>query len=425
MKKLATLYHEYFGLKEQPFQLTPDHNFLYLSKAHSRAKAYMEYTIWNRDSFVVITGEIGSGKTTLIHSLLSSMDENVLVAKIHQTQLDELEFYQSILVEFGLEPFQAASKVELLSMLNKFLKQKSDDDIQVVLIIDEAQNLSARVLEEVRLMTGLETHKGKILNLILAGQPELKDTIDAPGMEQLNQRIRFRFHLSALTASETAEYIEHRLLKAGFSSEEPLFAKGIISLIYHYSGGIPRLINILCDTAMLSAFVETKSKITLKTIEEVITELQWTPYSERATKVNHQNDLYNLDQQPSRLMIQVNASNAKREFVLKKETVTIGRFENNDIRINNPFISGHHSKIVTVQGTSYVVDLGSRNGTFVNGRQITKCRLKNEDSISLAVKKRLMDNGESVALANATLEYFNESPRVKSSNQVVQMAVKK
>ncbi len=425
MKKLATLYHEFFGLREQPFQLTPDHNFLYLSKVHSRAKAYMEYTIWNRDSFVVITGEIGSGKTTLIHSLLATMDENVLVAKIHQTQLDELEFYQSILVEFGLQPFKAHSKVELLAMLNNFLREKSEQEIQVVLIIDEAQNLSPRVLEEVRLMTGLETSKGKILNLILVGQPELKNIIDGPGMEQLNQRIRFRFHLNALSQSETAEYIEHRLKLAGYDKEEALFARGTVPLIYHYSGGIPRLINILCDTAMLSAFVDSRSKITAKMIEDVIMELQWTPYSERSKKTIHPQDIYSLDQQPPKVSVQVSGSDERRDYILDKESISIGRFAGNDIRIDNRYISGHHAKIVTVQGQSYVVDLGSTNGTFVNGQRISKCRLKNSDSISLAVKKHLLDNGETIALANAKLEYINESPKAGQSNQVVHISANK
>ena len=419
MKKLATLYHEFFGLHEQPFQLTPDHNFLYLSKVHSRAKAYMEYTIWNRDSFVVITGEIGSGKTTLIHSLLSNMDGNVLVAKIHQTQLDELEFYQAILVEFGLEPFKAASKVELLSMLNKFLQEQAEQDTQVVLIIDEAQNLSARVLEEVRLMAGLETAKGKILNLILVGQPELKDIIDAPGMEQLNQRIRFRFHLSALTESETAEYIEHRLTTAGYDKEEKLFARGTMKTIHLYTGGIPRLVNILCDTAMLSAFVEGKSKITLKMIEEVIMELQWKPYSERALHQAHPKEVYDLEHQPPKVLVQVSGSEDKQEYILEQETVTIGRFQDNDVRIDNRFISGHHAKIVTVQGQSYVVDMGSRNGTFVNGQRVNKCRLKNKDSISLSVRTKLLDTGETVAFAHAKLQYINETPRTSVTNQVV------
>lgn len=386
----------------------------------------MEYTIWNRDSFVVITGEIGSGKTTLIYSLLSNMDKDVLVAKIHQTQLDEVEFYQLILVEFGLQPFEAASKVELLSMFNNFLKEKSEQGRQVVLIIDEAQNLTPRVLEEVRLMTGLETDKGKILNLILVGQPELKDLIESPGMEQLNQRIRFRFHLSALNKSETAEYIEHRLLTAGYDRKDKLFAKGMMSLIHNYTGGIPRLINILCDTAMLSAFAESKSKITLKMIEEVIMELQWKPYSERSLKIEHPSEIYNLDQQPPKVILLVSDSEEKREYFLEQEIVTIGRFEDNDICIDNRYISGHHAKIVTVQGQSYVVDMGSKNGTFVNGHRITKCRLKNHDNIALSVKIiSLLENNKTVISANAKMEYINDHPLTSQSNQVVNIVSKK
>jgi general secretion pathway protein A len=273
------MYLEYFDLKDQPFQLTPDPEFLFLSKAHARAKAYMEYTIWNRDSFVVITGEIGSGKTTLIQHLLADLDEDVIVAKIHQTQLNELEFYQVILLEFGFRPFNA-SKVELQDMLNSFLIEQYEQDRQVVLIIDEAQNLSHRVLEEVRLMTGLETDKGKILNLILVGQPELKQTLDAPGMEQLNQRIRFRFHLRSLDGGEVKRYIDHRLKVAG-REDTMLFPESTIPVILRYTGGIPRLINSLCDTALILAFVENHTSVSEELVEEAVMELGWTPYSER------------------------------------------------------------------------------------------------------------------------------------------------
>jgi putative secretion ATPase (PEP-CTERM system associated) len=276
------MYLEFFELNEHPFQLTPDPEFLYLGKGHARAKAYMDYTIWNRDSFVVITGEIGSGKTTLIRHLLSTLDENVIVAKLHQTQLNEIEFYQAVLVEFGFKPF-SASKVELIDMLNTYLAEQYSQRRQVVLIIDEAQNLSPRVLEEVRLMTGLETHKEKILNLILVGQPELKELLDAPGMEQLNQRIRFRFHLKALTEEETKEYIDHRLAVAGNETPD-LFPPATLPVIHRYTGGVPRLINTLCDTALISAFVEDQRDITVELVEDAIEELQWTPYSERAKR---------------------------------------------------------------------------------------------------------------------------------------------
>jgi len=424
MTILDNVYYKYYGMKEQPFQLAPDPNFIYLSKVHRRARAYMEYTLMNHDSFVVITGEIGSGKTTLIHDLLANMDSNVIVAKIHQTQLDELEFYQSVLVQFGLKPYQA-SKVELLDMLNKFLLEKYGQGKQVVLIIDEAQNLSARVLEEVRLMTGLETDKGKIFNLILVGQPELKDIIDSPGMEQLNQRIRFRFHLDALTESETKEYINHRLSVAGLE-EGNLFTRNTISLIYQYTGGIPRLVNILCDTAMLSAFVDSKARINVKMIEEVIMELQWTPYCDRPHKQVKNEDLHQLDHVPPKLIISRSGVDEQEEFTLDKETIGLGRLQGNEILFNDKSISGHHAKIVTSHGKSYIMDLESKNGTYVNNKRIEKCRLKNGDAITLSPRKHLLVGGEIIAVAAAKLDFVSNDARNNTNqNRIVNIATKK
>ena len=419
MTKLDNVHHKYFGLNEQPFQLAPDPNFLYMSKVHRRARAYMEYTVMNRDSFVVITGEIGSGKTTLIHDLLANMDSNVIVANIHQTQLDELEFYQTVLIQFGLKPFQA-SKVELLDMLNNFLMEKYSQGQQVVLIIDEAQNLSSRVLEEVRLMTGLETDKGKIFNLILVGQPELKDIIDSPGMEQLNQRIRFRFHLDALTKSETREYIIHRLSVAGLTDGN-LFSRNTFSVIHQYTGGIPRLVNILCDTALLSAYVDSKYKITVKMIEKVITELQWSPYCDRTHKQLKTEDLYQLDHEPSKLLIKRNGKDGQEEFILDKASVTLGRLQGNDILFDVGAISGHHAKIINLHGKFYIVDLESRHGTYVNNKRITRCRLKSGDVITLSPRKHLLEDGAIIAVASAMLDFIDETKPV-STNQVTSIA---
>ena len=377
------MYLEFFGLEEQPFQLTPDPHYLFFSKSHRRAKAYMDYTIWNRDSFVVITGEIGSGKTTLVQHLLSTIDDSVIVAKIHQTQLNEIEFYQAILVEFGFKPFNA-SKVELLDMLNTFLLEQYAQGRQVVLIIDEAQNLSARVLEEVRLMTGLETSQGKILNLILVGQPELKEALDAPGMEQLNQRIRFRFHLKALTEEETKQYIDHRLQVSGLKNQK-IFPSSTVPIIYRYTGGIPRLINSLCDTALISAFVDNIKTVTVEVIEDAIVELEWVPYSQRSrSRQNARAEItpYNDYQIPK--LVAYGKGNKIKEYLLDKECTTLGRMPGNDIIIDDSVVSGHHAKIITVQGKNYVEDLDSTNGTFVNSEKVTRRLLRNGDTITLA-----------------------------------------
>ena len=268
-------YLDHFNLREQPFRLTPDPDFLYWSKQHARAKAYMESTIWLADGFVVITGEIGSGKTTLLQSFLSELDDNIVYAVVSQTQLTPTQFLQAVLTEFGFKPFDKR-KVELLDMLNMFLIEQYSNGKKVVLIVDEAQNLMHRVLEEIRLMSGIETHKEKVLRIILAGQPELKDTLDSPGLKQLVQRVRLRFHIGPLDSREMREYINHRLTVAGRADDE-LFEEDAFDIIQRYTGGVPRLINTLCDTALLCSFADEKPTVSGDDIMSAVGELDLPP----------------------------------------------------------------------------------------------------------------------------------------------------
>jgi len=273
------MYLEYFGLTAQPFRLTPDSGFLFMSESYSRAKAYMDYSVWNREGFVVITGEIGCGKTTLIQKLLSELDENVVVAKVLQTQLDEVEFLQAVLLEFGLNPLNAG-KGQLLDMLNSFLIEQFLQHKQIVLVVDEAHNLSRKVLKEIRMLAELETHREKILHVILAGQPQLNEILDHPEMLQLLQRVKLRYHIRALSEQEQSEYIRHRLSIVG-ASNQTLFSPEILPLIYEYTGGIPRLINTLCDTALTCACADNLPEITVEVVEAAAKELQWPHYSQR------------------------------------------------------------------------------------------------------------------------------------------------
>jgi type II secretory pathway predicted ATPase ExeA len=264
-------YLEHFKLKEQPFRLIPDSEFIYWSEQHARAKAYMESTIWLDDGFVVITGEVGSGKTTLLQSFLTELGDDVVYAVLSPTQIKQTQFLQAVLAEFGFKPFEK-HKVELLDMLNMFLIEQYSNGKSVILIVDDAQNLSKKVLEEIRLLSGIETHKEKLLRIILAGQPELKKTLDSPSLKQLVQRVRFRFHIGTLDDRETREYIEHRLKVAG-SGDNDLIADDAFAPIYRHTGGIPRLINLLCDTALLCAFAEDKQAVDTEDVMSAVKEL--------------------------------------------------------------------------------------------------------------------------------------------------------
>lgn len=378
-------YLEHFNLKEQPFRLTPDPDFVYWSKQHARAKAYMESTIWLADGFVVITGEIGSGKTTLLQSFLSELDDDIVYAVVSQTQLTATQFLQAVLTEFGFKPFNKR-KVELLDMLNMFLIEQYSNGKKVVLIVDEAQNLSKKVLEEIRMLSGIETHKEKVLRIILAGQPELKETLESPSLKQLVQRVRLRFHLGPLGAQELKYYIDHRLEIAGSSSHK-LFADGCFDVIYRFSGGVPRLVNTLCDTALLCAFADGKGQVSAEDILAAVNELGWQEHE-------HSTGTFG----PIRNIVPKAANDAhitEIELRADGETVSvqsfpagrviIGRSPDNEVYIKSKFVSRHHAQLVSDEDGCVIEDLNSTNGVFVADRQVKKYRLKDGDIIALGV----------------------------------------
>ena len=241
----------------------------------------MESTVWFTDGFVVITGEIGAGKTTLIETFLRELEKDVVVAQINQTQVSAVEFLQAVLVQFGFTPFKM-KKAELISTLNTFLIEQYAAGRKVLLIIDEAQNLSLRTLEEVRMLSGVETTKDKVLRIILAGQPELNAKLDSPELVQLAQRVRLRFHLTALSREDMKAYILHRLEVAG-SGGRTIFADDTFPLLYRYSGGVPRLVNTLCETAMMAAFTADRDHVLLEDVQSAIDELQWQEFAARGT----------------------------------------------------------------------------------------------------------------------------------------------
>ena len=253
-----TMYLGFYGLKENPFNVTSDPNFLYFSKAHKEALLYLLYGIREKKGFLEITGEVGAGKTTLCKALLNQLDENTKTAFILNSNLSELQLLEAIMEDFGLHAVKK-TKISFLRQLNNFLLEELKKNSNVVLILDEAQNLKPRTLEAVRLLSNLETDKEKLFQIILVGQPELRRRLNSPSLLQLRQRIGIRFHINPLEKEEVEEYIYHRLKIAGSESGNIHFTEGAKDAILRYSGGIPRLINLVCDKALLSGFVlETK-----------------------------------------------------------------------------------------------------------------------------------------------------------------------
>ena len=380
------MYLEHFKLKELPFRLSPDPAFLFLSQIHSRAKAYMESTIWFTDGFVVITGEIGAGKTTLIESFLQEIDQDVVVAQINQTQVSPTEFLQGLLAQFGFNPFRMR-KAELLATLNNFLIEQYTNGRKVVLIIDEAQNLSNKVLEEVRLLSGVETTKEKVLRIILAGQPELHAKLDSDELIQLRQRVRLRFHLSALTESEMGAYVRHRLAVAGAGDRE-IFEPETFPLIFRYTGGIPRLTNTLCDTCMLAAFGRNLDKIDVEVLRQVISELQWQEYAARTHTDLPATRIDETSPQPyppvGRVVLTKRGVQIDQALLVPGRFI-IGRTTDNDMQIDSKFVSRHHLQLITSVDNCYLEDLNSTNGVFLNGKRVRRQKLQPGDVIKLGM----------------------------------------
>lgn len=278
------MYTEHFGLSDLPFRLTPDVDYMFMSSGHARAKSYIDFAIASKDGFVVITGDIGSGKTTLMRSLLAEMHESTILVHIDQTQVTPAEFLQLVVQDLVGEAV-TGNKVELLRLLRKCLEEAEAQDLRVVLCVDEAQALSFEVLEEVRLISALEARKEAMMSVVLMGQPELREKLEAPELEQLRQRVRLHYHLSGLKPTETRNYVLRRLSIAGAAQPDQLFTDDAWNVLYRYTGGVPRLINLLCDMAMLRAYVNGQSVVDGEVMISAAKERRFPLYSERQAKM--------------------------------------------------------------------------------------------------------------------------------------------
>lgn len=266
------VYNDFFGLKENPFNMTPDPRFIYFSKKHLEAYASLLYGIEQRKGFLEITGDIGAGKTTLCRRLLEELKGRAKTSYIFNSDLTDTQLLQAIVEDFGVVP-KRETKKGYFDAFNQFLLDELRNGGNVVLIIDEAQNLKPRALEQIRLLSNLETEREKLLQIVLVGQPELRETLMADSLIQLRQRISIRYHLTALDREEIENYIRHRLTVAGFDRSFP-FLPDAMDVINTFSHGVPRLINVLCDKALLAAYAQDRRQIGKEIIDLSVLEIE-------------------------------------------------------------------------------------------------------------------------------------------------------
>lgn len=266
------MYLEHYGLKEPPFDITPNPRFLFFSAKHREALNHLLYGVKERKGFVQLTGEVGAGKTTICRAFLEKLEDRFATALILNPVLDADHLVKAIAMEFGLE-VKGKDKLETLAAINHFLLAQVEQHRDAVLIIDEAQDLTDDLLEQVRLISNLETDERKLLQIVLMGQPELRDRINAPNLRQLRQRITVRYHLKPLTRFEVGQYVQHRLQVSG-ANGAPYFTAGALWRIHRYSKGIPRLVNALCDKCLLAGYVKQRDSIDFGMVGLAIRELE-------------------------------------------------------------------------------------------------------------------------------------------------------
>ena len=266
------MYESFYGLSAKPFRLRPDPHFFFGSKGHKRAMAYLEYGLSQGEGFIVITGEVGAGKTTLVRNLFNKLSsEQIVAAHIVNTHLDSDDTLRMVVSAFGL-PYENVSKADLLTRLEQFLRASDQQGRRALLVVDEAQNLKPGTVEELRMLSNFQTDDKCLLQTFLIGQPEFRGTLHSPGMQQLRQRVIASYHLGPMDAEETKLYIEHRLTTVGWKGD-PAFSDGAHDAIFAYTGGIPRKVNTLCDRLLLMGFLEEMHSFGESDVADVIRDI--------------------------------------------------------------------------------------------------------------------------------------------------------
>ena len=402
------MYEDYFHLNCRPFDLAPDPRFLYLTGQHARAVANVRFALMNHDSFVVITGEIGTGKTTVLNAALEQLGSAYVVARLSHTTLNDIELLQALLSEFGTPDYDTR-KVKLLDQLRAYFLQQHDAGRHVVVIVDEAQHLSSTAIEELRLLSGIDPHDRRIVSIALTGQPSLDDVIDEVSLAPLRQRTRLRQRLRPMSQDDTLGYIRHRVRIAGGDADE-MFTPEALLEIHRLTLGTPRLINTLCDSALMVCRVDEQPRVDLETITNVVKDLGWrwsepseqrSGESDRAIPIAPEQardaDGHAVDQDHSRGKLWLSEYSRGRlvaSIPVEAFPFTIGRQPGNSLVLPELAISRRHALINRIGDRYIIEDLHSINGIMVNGRTCDTAVLKLGDVVRIGTVELVVSSEE-------------------------------
>lgn len=385
------MYREFFQLDDYPFRLTADTRYFFMGDGHARATAYLNYILHVRDGIGIVIGESGVGKSTVLEHVLGEFQDELLVARIQQTQLTTVEFLRLMSMELGIAQ-EKADKAILVDNLQRFIRQQHFAGKTILLVVDEAHLLPPDVLEEIRLLASQEKFGRKLINVLLFGQPALDLILGPQFKDAMSQQVRLNCKINPLSNEEIKNYIEYRLWIAGgeFTVQ---FPADTIPLIMEYTGGLPRLINILCDMTLIAAFIRKAKSIDLSCVQAAIQKLGWKPYCERLVLPSAGNvTAINKPAQSSavpRLIVRRH-ERVMAEYLLNKDRILIGRNSRQDILVNGAKVSRFHAQIVNLNGAYFIQDMNSTNGTYVDDEAVSWHPLK---------------HGEQIRIGNFEMEY--------------------
>lgn len=377
------MYYEYFNLKEHPFRLTCEPKYFYLSPEHTHANAMMEFALIKRQGIMLLTGEVGTGKTMLVQHFLSRLDTGYKIISINQTKLSDIEFLQLLLLEMDEQVKQDDLKQHLLSSIIEKLENQHKQGLHSIIFIDEAQNLDPSILKLLFELSQVRVDNQRVCTIYLVGQNKIRETLESPEISDSISIINAKYHLGPLSLKDIRRYIYHRLAVAG-GHKSVKFDKEVFPVIETYTGGRPRLINVLTDHILTYAFMEELKEVSARTVDRAIDDLQWLPFGvQYGTEQPRAAEVFKEERRHSyKLVIRIN-NKIQGEYFVRKKRINIGRHRDNDLRIDDPLISRQHAQILQQGRTVYLRDLNSTNGTYVNNKRVDIAALEEGTVIKL------------------------------------------